>query len=278
MLVTETKGELRSPHSQFLPREGRAGPFGVWQSPSWGSCFFLQLAPGHRNLYVDSVLTFGWQNFEGIFTNNVLACSKCTPFAISKWFLLDPIAVTIKNCLKISSLTTSVNIVERRLSSSERGIQRWGEAGRLAEGTAHDPGKGKGKELPNQPSLIHLSPHSHHKSLTQRIVIRMKTAMDCWEWNNEKQLANGFLRHSKENNYVNYFKFRNVESLGVTHLTIGNDRRRGNACLPTASSLIFSLWITDRRAGEKNSSLERPIYVYKAVNKCLLRTDPSNMP
>lgn len=53
-----------------------------------------------KSLYVDSVLTFEWQNFEGIFANNVLACSMCTPVAKSKWFLLDPTAVTMKNCLK----------------------------------------------------------------------------------------------------------------------------------------------------------------------------------
>lgn len=58
-----------------------------------------------KSLYVDSVLTFGWQNVEGVFANQVLKHSLffCQIHVLT---LLSQIAIVIsKNCLKTSSPT-----------------------------------------------------------------------------------------------------------------------------------------------------------------------------
>lgn len=63
-----------------------------------------------KSLSVDSVLTSGWQNFEEVFVNNVLAGNLCSLFSLGQiqevcfffFLLFQTTIIKFKNCLKTS--------------------------------------------------------------------------------------------------------------------------------------------------------------------------------
>lgn len=166
-------------------------------------------------------------------------------------FFRDQTAVPTKNCLKISSPTRFLhNPLLQPLWSpykedctpckdEERrgGLQR--------AGCGPEPA-GASRSSHHTFTCTAPTHHCRGRSPTQRTVIQIKTDKSLLRRRvmKKKSWLTAF-SDTKENNYVSYFKCRNAEGFEVTHLTIGNDKRRGNACFPIASFLIISLCVID---------------------------------
>ena len=104
--------------------------------------------------------------------------------------------------------------------------------------------------------------------------MKLKRTLENGVMKKKSCMANCFLKHGKENNYISYSKFKNAESPAITHLSIGNDRR-GDACFPTVSSLK-SIFESQTEKQKKPFHFGKASHAYKVLNKGLLRTDLSN--
>lgn len=130
-----------------------------------------------KSLYVDSVLTFGWQNFEEVSVNNVLAGNLCSLFAKSKCFFLL-FQTAIKELFKniFSHIIPSQSVLSYFSEHcGKRPTLLW-KMGCRGEARLESVHRAR-HVIGGMPGVLHaavciyLSPLYHHRSPTQTIVL-----------------------------------------------------------------------------------------------------------